>query len=244
MRIGAVAQHHSLQWVTLGRRRVLFSKVATDCLIVLGGHLERLERETVPQRLAYVAALPSIQKCIVIRRIGQDTHPFVILGCRPEKSDTPDVDLLDGVRERTPGFRDGGGKWIEVTGDDGDLGDGLLCEVALVRRDRTRKDALTKVYLSYRADSGRERLPPWTAGWSVLTRPPSISGALVMLETSLGDTFRTYMEAMGVEDVLDVDIRLPDLFRGASRTEESDACCTEAFRELDQTGFIVDGQQC
>lgn len=29
------------------------------------------------------------------------------------------------------------------------------------------------------------RIPPWTAGWSVFTRPPSISGAPVISETSL-----------------------------------------------------------
>lgn len=29
-----------------------------------------------------------------------------------------------------------------------------------------------------------DKIPPWTAGWSVLTRPPNISGAPVISETS------------------------------------------------------------
>jgi hypothetical protein len=142
VRIGTVSQHHSLHRVTLGRRRILLSKVATDRVVILGSHLERLERKTVPQCLTDVAVFPSVQERIVIRRIGQHTHPLVVLGRRSEKGDTPDVDLLDGFRERTARFRDGGRKWIEVANDDGDLGDGLVCEVALVGGDRTRENAL------------------------------------------------------------------------------------------------------
>ena len=48
MRIGTVSQHHSLHWLALGRRGVLLSKVTTDRVVVLGGHLKRLERKTVP----------------------------------------------------------------------------------------------------------------------------------------------------------------------------------------------------
>ena len=164
----------------------------------------------------------------------------MVLGRRSEKGDTSDVDLLDGVRKRTAGFRDGGGKGIEVADDDGDLGDGLICEVALVGGDRTCENALESVSQTS-IDRGRNRLPPWTAGWSVLTRPPSISGALVMLETSLGHTFRTRMEGKGAKDLLDVDVCFSDFFCGASRTEESDACCTEALGEFDQPSFVIDG---
>jgi len=116
--------------------------VAIDRIVVLGGHLERLERKTVPQRLTRVAVFPSIQERVVIRRIGRHTHLFVDLGRCSEKGDTSDIDLLDGAREHTAGFRDGGGKGIEVADDDVNLGDGLVCEVALVGRERRCENAL------------------------------------------------------------------------------------------------------
>ena len=163
MRIGTVSQRHSLHRVTLGRRSILFSKIATNRVVIPGSHLERLERKTVPQRLADVAVFPSVQEHVVIRRIGQHTHPLVVLGRRSEKGDTPDVDLLDGFRKRTAGFRDGGREGIEVADDDGNLGDGLVCEVTLVGGDRTRENALQSVSQTS-TDRGRERLPPWTAG--------------------------------------------------------------------------------
>jgi len=164
MRIGAVSQHHSLQWVTLGGRSILLSKVATDRIVVLGGHLERLERKTVTQRLTHVAVFPSIQERVVVRRIGQHTYSLVVLGRRSEKGDTSDIDLLDGVRERAARFRDGGRKGIEVADDDVDLGDGLVCEVALVRRERTRENTSQSCISVSSADRRRKRLPPWTAG--------------------------------------------------------------------------------
>lgn len=142
MRIGTISQYHPLQRVTLGRRCVLFSKVATDRVVVFGGHLECLERKTVFQRLAHVALAPRLQKRVVIRRVGQHTHPLMVLGRRSEKGDTPDIDLLDGFCEGTARLRDGGRKRIEIADDDGDLGDGLVCQVMLVGRDRTRENTL------------------------------------------------------------------------------------------------------
>ena len=47
---------------------------------------------------------------------------------------------------------------------------------------------------------------------------------------------------MRSKDVLDVDVRLSDLFRGASRTDESHTRCTETLRKLDQPSLVVDGQ--
>lgn len=140
--------------MTLGRRRILLSKVATDRVVVLGSHLERLEREAVSQRLTHVAIFPSLQEGIVIRRIGQYTHAFVVLGRRSEEGDTPNIDLLDGVRERTAGFGDGGGKRIEVADDDGDLANGLINEVALVGRNRTCENALQSISQTHRQTSG------------------------------------------------------------------------------------------
>ena len=136
----------------------MLSKVATDRVVILGRHLERLERETVPQRLAHVALLPSIQERVVIRWIGQDAHPCVVLGCRSEEGDTPDVDLFDGVRERAAGLRDGLRERVEVADDDGDLGDGLLCEVALVGLDIACENAYCKsMSQTWTGDWGRER---------------------------------------------------------------------------------------
>lgn len=51
------------------------------------------------------------------------------------------------------------------------------------------------------------------------------------------------MRVIGVRDVLNFDVRLSDLLRGASRPDELHPCGTEALCELGQPSFVVDGQQ-
>lgn len=103
--------------------------------------------------MTHVALGPYIQERVIVRRIGQDAHPLVVLGRRPEEGDTSDIDLLDGLRKRAAWLRDGGGKGIEIADDDGDLGDGLVCEVTFVGRDRTRENPCG-VHLRYRPTKG------------------------------------------------------------------------------------------
>ena len=69
----------------------------------------------------------------------------MVLGRRSEKGDTPNIDLLDSIRERTARLRNGGRKGIEITDDDGDLGNGLICQVTFVGRNRARENTLQSV---------------------------------------------------------------------------------------------------
>lgn len=96
---------------------------------------------------------------------------------------------------------------------------------------------------SFRSESMlRERIPPWTAGWSVLTRPPRISGALVIDETSLqcqlvvrGRTSWSYS--------LDLDAVLTDQLGRAAGAEEAESESLELLREGKEVGLVVDRQE-
>ena len=115
-------------------RSVLLPEISTDCFVVLGRHLERLERELTPQRLADIplAVPPRLQEPIIIGRIGKDGDPLVILGRSAEKRDTPNIDLLDRVGEGASRFRDGFGEGIEVADHDRDGRNRLGFEILFV----------------------------------------------------------------------------------------------------------------
>lgn len=191
VRIRAVSQYQSL-----GRPSVLFSargigvllaKVAADGRVVRGGHLERLERESAPERGADVASFalrPRLDKVGVIGGIGEHRDARVVLGRGAQQRDAADVDLLDGVREGAAWARDGRRERVQVADDDGDRRDGLRGEVLLVGGDVAREDACADVISRARL-GWMEGSPPCTTGWRVFTRPPSISGALVISATSL-----------------------------------------------------------
>jgi len=174
VRVRAVSQYQSL-----GRPSVLFSargigvllaEVAADGRVVRGGHLERLERESAPERGADVAfALrPRLDKVGVIGGIGEHRDARVVLGRGAQQRDAADVDLLDGVREGAAWARDGRRERVQVADDDGDRRDGLRGEVLLVGGDVAREDAC--VPMSYRG--------PDSAGWRAHRRARQDGGSL------------------------------------------------------------------
>ena len=62
--------------------------------------------------------------------------------------------------------------------------------------------------------------------------------------TSLDARQRTIRAREGrFNDSLDGNARLPNLFRGAPRTKQTDARAVETAREVEQVRLVVDGEQ-
>ena len=74
--------------------------------------------------------------------------------------------------------------------------------------------------------SRRARMPPWTAGWSVLTRPSRIPGAPVTVATSIT-----------------VEPGVAQQAGGAAGRDQLDAEAGELARELDQPRLVRDREQ-
>ena len=83
------------------RGSVLLPEVATNGVVVLGRHLEGLQRKLAADCLVDVAvsALPRLEELGVIARIGEDGNALVVLRCCAKESDTADVNFLDGIGE-------------------------------------------------------------------------------------------------------------------------------------------------
>lgn len=200
MRVRSVPERHPLDsHAALGlpsQAGVLLPEVVADRAVVLGRHLKRLEGEPPPRLVRDLArGLPLVEDNGVVGRGGEDGDPTVVLRGGAEEGDASDVDLLDGSREGAVRGGDGEDERVEVAGDDGDGRDRVGGQVREVRRDVAREDAcsarrqrrgrISERMIQLKSSVGCEDAPPWTAGCRVLTRPPSISGALVMEETSL-----------------------------------------------------------
>lgn len=101
-----------------------------------------------------------------------------------------DIDLLDGLGNSYIRLSNGFLEGIQVADNDVNLFDVLLSQVLFVTLNVAGKDTYyfwcvcVNVKLDMHACTSAF-LPPWTAGCKVLTRPPSISGALVISDTSL-----------------------------------------------------------
>ena len=115
-------------------RSIFLSEVSTNGLVVLCRHLKCLEREFASQRLPNIplTVLPSLQKVVVIGRIGKDGDPFVILRRSPKKGDPSNINLLDRVCESTSRFCDSFGERIEVANHDRDGRNRLGFEIRFV----------------------------------------------------------------------------------------------------------------
>ncbi len=137
----------------------------------------------------------------VVGRVDDDADVLVVLRRGPHHGRTAHVDELDRRirRER-----------IEVAHHEVDQADPQRVEHVEVHRASTRS----------------ARIPPWTAGWSVLTRPSSISGR----PGHLGDL-----------DV--VDARRGERLGGAAARDELPPEIGETAGELLEPGLVVDGQQ-
>jgi hypothetical protein len=89
-------------------------------------------------------------------------------------------------------------------------------------------------------------MPAWTAGWRVLTRPESISGALVMAETSLGDAVRRrlcqWIYSTTQSGILNGEASLLDHLGGAARRKQAHILLDQALSEVEQAGLVVDRQ--
>ena len=97
-------------------------------------------------------------------------HPEILRG-RAHHARPADVDLLHERVERDVGLRRRLHKRIQVDDDDVDGGDVVLPRVAMSS-----------------ARPRRARMPPWTAGCSVFTRPSMISGKPVTAEMPVTGT--------------------------------------------------------
>ena len=92
----------------------------------------------------------------------------------------------------------------------------------------------------------RARIPPWTAGWRVLTRPPSISGAFVIAETSLREIFskenkksESHIEEI---DSLDGEASFPNHLGCTARREDADIVLGKTLCKVEQTSLVIDRQ--
>lgn len=125
------------------RARVLLPEVPADRVIVLCGHLERLQRELAAKRLPDVALAlaPRLEELRIVGGVGEHGNACMVLRGGTEERHTADVDLLDGVGERAVGLGDSRGEGVEIAGDDGDGRDRLRFEIRFVRRNGASEDA-------------------------------------------------------------------------------------------------------
>lgn len=115
----------------------------------------------------------------VVQWVGHDSNTSKVLGRSSQKSNTTNVDLFDSVFDGgslvSNSFREG----IKVADHHGNRMDPLRLNGSMIVESLTTK-------ISLMSDSAsRAKIPAWTAGWRVFTRPPSISGKLVISDTSL-----------------------------------------------------------
>ena len=113
---------------------ILLSEVSADGIVVFCCHLERFEREFAPELLSNISLtmFPSLEEAIIIGGIGKDGDPLVILCRGAEKSNTPDINLLDRIRESASRFSDGLGERVEVADNDRNWGNRLSFEILFV----------------------------------------------------------------------------------------------------------------
>lgn len=159
MGVGAVAEGKALVAdsgggleVRLGvDRSVLLAEVVRDGAVVSSGLLEGLEREAAAGGSGNLAlSLDLLDDGVVVIGGADDRGPVVVLGRSAEKSDTANVNLLNGTRDRAVrllGLEDEG---VEVADNDRDLVDLVVGKVLQVRVDVTREDTTV--------NSGVERL--------------------------------------------------------------------------------------
>lgn len=88
-----------------------------------------------------LASLPLREELFVVLGVGKDDNAIMVLGSGTEKSDTSDVDFLDGFGDRRRGdASDSLVERVEVADDDRDRCDLLGEEIRLVGRDVARED--------------------------------------------------------------------------------------------------------
>ena len=106
------------------------------------------------------------QHARVVGRIDDHRDPLVVLGRRADHRRAADVDVLDDLLERRAARH-------------------RLAERVEVHDHEIDRDEARLLHLLARCFGvGRPRMPPWTRGCSVLTRPSRISGAPVKSLTS------------------------------------------------------------
>jgi hypothetical protein len=110
----------------------------------------------------------------------------VVLGSCSDESDSSDINLLDGLRDRNVDLGNGILEGVQVADNVVDLVDVLLGEVLLVGgKVASENPGVDLLVVSNALYYARQKLCQLlTAGWRVLTRPASISGACVMADTS------------------------------------------------------------
>ena len=145
----------------------------------------------------------------VVGRVDDDEHAAKILGGGADERRSADVDLLDERVERRRRIRRRLDERIQVDDDDVDQAEAVPLEGGqIVGRSR------------------RARMPPWSAGCSVFTRPSIISGKPVSADT-LGDGRGRRRSARG----------------GAAGRHELEAAGGEAAAQIDDSGLVGDAQQ-
>src|SRR5690242_14641001 len=93
----------------------------------------------------------------------------------------------------------------------------------------------------------RANMPAWTAGCRVLTRPASISGALVIADMSLNSIFVVSQlkipdssEGLSVTSLLNWESRLPNHPCRSTRSQNSNILLDQTFGEVKQASLVID----
>lgn len=136
MRVGAISKG-SVLFAVAG---VLLAEELGDSSIVVGSMLESLEGIAVTAGLGDLALLELLEEASVIVRIAENSDALVVLGGSTDKSNTTDVNLLNGLRDADVDLGDGILEGVEVADDIIDLVDVLLGEVLLVGGEITGQD--------------------------------------------------------------------------------------------------------
>lgn len=125
------------------RARVLLPEVSADRLIVLRGHLERLQRKLAAKRLPDVGLplAPRLEKFRIVGGVREHRDALMVLRSGTEERHASDVNLFYGIGERAVRLGDGGGERVEIADDDGDGRDRLRLEICFVGRDGASKNA-------------------------------------------------------------------------------------------------------
>lgn len=136
MRVGAISKGAVLFAVA----GVLLAEELGDSSIVVGSMLKSLEGIAVTAGLSDLALLELLEEASVVVRVAEDSDALVVLGGSTDKSNTTNVNLLNGLRDADVDLGDGILEGVEVADDIIDLVDVLLGEVLLVGGEITGQD--------------------------------------------------------------------------------------------------------
>ena len=177
----------------LGEAVLALAQVLGDGGVVDGHVLEGLLGQPLALGERQVALLQLLQHDRVVGRVDDHDDAGEVLGRGADHGRPADVDVLQGLFQGDAFFGDRLDEGVEVDGHQ-------------VDRSRCCSSASSAMWAGR---SRRARMPPWTIGCRVLTRPSRISGKPVMSETLFTGTPASadgLLGAAGAED-LEAELR-------------------------------------